>query len=58
MGSIGLRSINKELWAYDRKPIYAKDIPNFYSAIDKEVDGFEKNCFSNFRRLLIEKDLK
>ncbi|UNT56500.1 TatD family hydrolase [Lysinibacillus capsici] len=41
----------------DRKPIYPKDIPNFYSAVDKEVDGFDKICFSNFRRLLIEKDL-
>ncbi|MGE7923367.1 TatD family hydrolase [Viridibacillus arvi] len=41
----------------NRKTIYPKDIPNFYDALTKEVEGFEKICFSNFRRLLIEKDL-
>lgn len=41
----------------NRKPIYPKDIPKFFSAVENEVAEFEKVCFSNFRRLLIEKDL-
>lgn len=41
----------------ERKPIYPKDFLSIYSSMDKEVEGFEKICFSNFRRLLIEKDL-
>ncbi|MFJ7738069.1 TatD family hydrolase [Lysinibacillus sp. NPDC097287] len=41
----------------NRNPIHPTDIPKLYSAVENEVVEFEKVCFSNFRRLLIEKDL-
>jgi TatD DNase family protein len=41
----------------DKKIVYPRDLKEIYDDFEKVIPGFEKIVFSNFKRLLFQKDI-